>query len=75
MKTVQEDLDEGDTVDMGSRYLMCLVEIYQKVGNTTNNKRIFGLVVSTFIKTVQCGSRIGAKSTAYTPESISWSTF
>ena len=42
MKTVQEDLDEVDTVDMGSGYLMCLVED----GNTSNNKRIFGLVVS-----------------------------
>ena len=46
MKTVQEDLDEADTVDVGSGYLMCLVEIYQKDGNTSSNKRIFGLVVS-----------------------------
>ena len=45
MKTV-DDLDEADSVDLGSGYLMCLVENYQKDCKTSSNKRTFGLVVS-----------------------------
>jgi len=48
MKTV-EDLEEADSVDMGSGYLMCLVEIYQQDCEASSSKRIFGLVVTKYL--------------------------
>lgn len=47
MKTV-EDLDEVDPVEMGSGYLMCLVEVDQQDSKTSNDRKLFGLVVSSF---------------------------
>ncbi|KAL9986291.1 hypothetical protein ACROYT_G000415 [Oculina patagonica] len=43
MKTV-EDLDEVDPVEMGSGYLMCLVEVDLQDSKTSSDKKIFGLV-------------------------------
>ena len=48
MKTV-EDLEEADSVDMSSGYLMCLVEIYQEDCKASSSKRIFGLVVTKYL--------------------------
>ena len=45
MKTL-EDLDEVDSVEMGSGYLMCLVEVDEQNSKTSSDKKIFGLVVS-----------------------------
>ena len=46
MKTV-EDLDETDPVEMGSGYLMCLIEVDPHDSKTSSDKKIFGLVVTT----------------------------
>ena len=45
MKTLEE-LDEVDSVEMGSGYLMCLVEVDVQDSKTSSDKKIFGLVVS-----------------------------
>ena len=46
MKTM-EDLDEVDTVEMSSGYLMCLVEVDPQDSKTSGDRKVFGLVVST----------------------------
>lgn len=45
MKTLEE-LDEADSVEIGSGYLMCLVEVYAQDSKTSSDRKIFGLVVS-----------------------------
>ena len=48
MKTV-DDLEEAESVDMGSGYLMCLVETGPKDSKAGSSaKRTFGLVVSDY---------------------------
>lgn len=48
MKTLEE-LDEVDSVEMGSGYLMCLVEVNAQ-DSTSSDRKIFGLVVSNLMK-------------------------
>ena len=45
MKTLEE-LDEVDSVEMGSGYLMCLVEVNVLDSKASSDKKTFGLVVS-----------------------------
>jgi len=45
MKTLEE-LDEVDSVEMGSGYLMCLAEVDVQDSKASTDKKIFGLVVS-----------------------------
>ena len=47
IKTLEE-LDEVDSVEMGSGYLMCLVEVNVQDSKTSSDKKIFGLVVSEY---------------------------
>ena len=47
MKTM-EDLDEADSVEMGSGYLMCLVEGDPQDSKISSDRKLFGLVVSKF---------------------------
>lgn len=45
MKTL-EDLDEVDSVEMGSGCLMCLAEVNVQDSKTNSDKKTFGVVVS-----------------------------
>ena len=47
MKTM-EDLDEADSVEMGSGYIMCLVEDDPQDSKISSDRKLFGLVVSKF---------------------------
>lgn len=47
MKTM-EDLDEADSVEMGSGYLICLVEDDLHDSKISSDRKLFGLVVSKF---------------------------
>lgn len=49
MKTLEE-LDEVDSVEMGSGYLTCLVEVNAQDSKTSSDRKIFGLVVSNLMK-------------------------
>ena len=45
MKTL-EDLDEVDSVEMGSGCLMCLAEVNVQGSKISSDKKTFGVVVS-----------------------------
>ena len=55
MKTM-EDLDEADSVEMGSGYLMCLVEGDPQDSKISSDRKLFGLVVSKFHNCVRGSS-------------------